>query len=138
MVIRNIIVLFVLSMVVACTTANTYVYVAKPISFSDSPTVVLRMKNDTESLTENVTRRIRTLGFRTMSDFTTRPTYYAYAEYTSFWDLGHRTLYHFEIVFVEARSNTLMVKSDYTAQIGLNNYDEALDLLFKDLQQKLK
>jgi len=133
---RNIMIPLALSVLVACSSANTYVI--KPIDTSDSPSVVLRIKSDTENLSENIARRIQKLGFRVIPDGGSRPDYYANVQYTTFWDVVHQTFNQFEIAFVDAKNNENRVRSLYTGRFGFKGCDAALDLVFEDLSSKLK
>ncbi len=132
---KNILLLLLLALLPACSTVSTYK--SGPIDISRSPTVLLRIQNDTEKLSDNLSQRIEDLGFTTTRD-TGRADYYADVEYTTYFDVVHQTFNHFDIAFVDAKTNEPRIRSRYVGRFGFNGCQAALDLVFKDLIRKLK
>jgi hypothetical protein len=127
--------LYLLALLPACSSVSTYK--ASHIDTSNSPAVFLRIENDTEKLSDNLAQRIKDLGFSTTSD-AGHADYYAEVEYTTYFDVVHQTFNHFEIVFVDAKTNENRVRSRYLGRFGFNGCKAALDLVFKDLSRQLK
>ncbi len=132
---RNILFLLVLALLPACSSVSTYK--SSPIDIARSPTALLRIQNDTENLSNNLSERIKDLGFTTTRD-AGRVDYFVDVDYTTFFDVVHQTFNHFDIAFVDAKTNEQRIRSRYVGRIGFNGCNAALDLVFKDLSRKLK
>ncbi len=132
---RNVLFLFVLALLPACSSVSTYK--SSPIDISRSPTVLLQMQNDTENLSNNLSKRIKDLGFTPTTD-ASRVDYFVVVEYSTFFDVIHQTFNHFDIAFVDAKTNEQRIRSRYVGRFGFNDCDAALNLVFKDLSRELK
>jgi hypothetical protein len=132
---KNALLIIALLALTGCSTVTTSKNA--PIALARSPTVFLRIQNDTGKMAGNISRRLESLGFKSIAD-ADRANYFADVEYSRFFDVFHQTFNHFEIVLVDAKTGEQTVRSRYIGRVGFNGCDAALDLVFKDLSKKLK
>jgi hypothetical protein len=132
---RNIFFFLVLALLPACSSVSTYK--TSPIDTAHSPTALIRILNDTENLSNNLSERLNALGFRTTKD-AGRADYFVDVQYSTFFDVVHQTFNHFDISIVDAKTNEQKIHLRYVGRIGFNGCNAALDLVFKDLSRQLK
>ena len=90
---KNVFILIAIIALTSCSTAKTHVI--NPIDLSKSPTFTLTIYNDTEKLFENISNRIRQLGFEPNSDNDQQPEYTIFVDYITYWDVAYQTFEHF-------------------------------------------
>ena len=126
---------FLLLFVFSCSTVNTEIY--KSNHKLQKKYVYLKIKNDSWNLQKSITSRIENLGFSVAIKESPQVDIVALVDYETFWDVVHQTFNHFEISFVDAKTNEVLLKSKYVGRIGFNGCEDALDLVFKDIASKI-
>jgi hypothetical protein len=132
---KSVLFFFMVMLLTSCSTVRTYP--GKPIDTSRKPAVVVRIKNDTERLFENIARRIEELGFKVIQNGG-EADYYADVAYTTYFDVVHQTFNQFDIVFVDGKTEETVLRSRYLGRVGFNGCQAALDLVFKDLSRNVR
>lgn len=128
--------LFVFAFLVSCSTAATHVF--SPISTVHAPTFTLKVPNDTENLSENISKRIQQLGFKAYENGDSAPDYTVLVDYKTYWDVVHQTFEYFVISFKDAKTNETRITSNYMGRVGFNGCNAAMDIVFQDIEVKLK
>lgn len=126
---------FLLIFLASCSTVTTEVYKSNYEPFKES--VLLRIANDSWGLEKSIAARIEDLGFSVTNKESPAVHIHALVDYETFWDVVHQTFNHFEIVFVDAETRDVLLKSRYVGRFGFNGCEAALDLVFKDIGSKL-
>ena len=126
---------FLLLFVISCSTVNTEIY--KSNYKLQKKSVYLNIENDSWNLDKSITSRIENLGFSVVNKESPQFDIIALVDYETFWDVVHQTFNRFEISFVDARTNEVLLKSKYVGRIGFNGCEAALDLVFKDIASKI-
>lgn len=126
---------FLLLFVISCSTVNTEIY--KPNYKPQKKSIYLKIENDSWNLEKSITSRIENLGFSVAAKESSQVDMVALVDYETFWDVVHQTFNHFEISFVDARTNEVLLKSRYVGRFGFNGCETALDLVFKDIASKI-
>jgi len=132
---KNIFLLLLLALLPACSSVSTRQ--SGPIDLSHSPTALLRISDDPKKLSDNISRRVENLGFTTTKD-PGRADYFAEVNYNTYFDAVHQTFDHFEIRFIDAKTNEPKIRSRYAGGLGSSGCDAALDLVFQDFSRELK
>jgi hypothetical protein len=105
---------------------------------TQSPTFTLKIYNDTENLSENISNRIQQLGFKPFVKSESRPDYAVFVDYKTFWDVVHQTFEHFVISFKDAKTSETLITSNYVGRVGFNSCNGAMDIVFRDIAAKIR
>lgn len=132
---KSFILLLVVVVLASCSGAATYV--VNPVSVTQSPSFTLKISNDTEKLSENISNRIQQLGFKPYSNGISGPDYAVFVDYKTYWDAVHQTFEHFVISFKDAKTNETQMTSNYVGRFGFNGCNAAMDIVFRDLATKI-
>lgn len=128
--------LLVAVLLAACSTATTHVI--NPINVAQSPTFTLKIYHDTENLSENISNRIRNLGFKPSANDGSATRYAVFVDYKTYWDVAYQTFEHFVITFKDAKTNETLITSNYVGRVGFNSCNAAMDIVFRDLAAKIQ
>ena len=132
---KKLFLLLLISVLASCSTATTHVI--NPISVAQSPTFTLKIYNDTENLSQNISNRIQQLGFRPFANNSSQPDYAVFVDYKTYWDVAYQTFEHFVISFKDAKTSETLITSNYIGRVGFNSCNGAMDIVFGDIAAKL-
>jgi len=132
---KRLILLLLVVVFTSCSSATTHVL--NPIDVAQSPTFTLKIYNDTENLSENISQRIRLLGLKPHGKDNSQPDYAVFVDYKTFWDVAYQTFEHFVISFKDAKTNETIITSNYVGRVGFNNCNMAMDIVFRDIASKI-
>ncbi len=126
---------------VSCSLGNSYAetVVHSAIDTERFRTVVLELPDDSWDLEGSIKSRLRGLGFEVVPEGSDRPPdLIVFADYQTYWDVVHQTFNYFDISFEDPKTGKALVTSKYVGRFGFNDCEAALDVVFRDLRDKLK